>query len=135
MANFCSNCGAEIKGEFCSRCTNQVRRWEAKYIDNTEGSSNYKGTISLSSSELTFHSYGLLSGNPKERYRIPLTQIKSITRTPLLNIITIKFNKAPQESGALRKFFGSRNIMLKIIDWQSFIQNIQSLNSNIKIKT
>jgi len=142
MANFCPNCGLKMKGKFCSGCgtapaettSGLIGRWEAKYIDNTEGSSNYKGTISLTKTELTFHSYGFFTGDPKEKYRIPLSQIKSITRMPLFNITTIKYNKAPQGSGGLRKFFSGRNVMLKISDWKSFIENIRSLNTNIIIK-
>jgi len=97
MSNFCPNCGVKMKGKFCSGCgtapaettSGLIGRWEAKYIDNTEGSSN---------------------------------------------ITTIKYNKAPQGSGGLRKFFSGRNVMLKISDWKSFIENIRSLNTNIIIK-
>jgi len=141
MPNFCSNCGAKIKGKFCSSCGQSVKDpsglvgyWQAKHIDTSEGQASRKGVITLSKTELIFHYYGFFSGKAKERYRIPIKQIKSIIRTSLLNWTTIKFNKASEESSGFKKFFNKRTIVFKISDWQSFIQNIQILNSNIKIK-
>ena len=147
MANFCSKCRTKIGAgdKFCPSCGTEIGtqssaqpsiigHWQAKQINTDEGGSSSKGTLSLSKDYLIFYVYGFFSKEPKERRRIAILSIKSITRTPILNMITVKYNKAPAGAGALRRFVGMRSVSYKIKDWESFIQNIRMLSPNIKIK-
>ncbi len=138
MANFCSNCGAKMSGRFCSECGSSLQttgHWQAKEIDTGEGAHNVKGTLSLSNDYLVFFSYAFISGKAKERRRIPLSGIKSIIRTPILNTFTIRYNRASKGSNWLRRFIGMRSVCFKIKNWEPLIENIRRLNPNIKIKT
>ncbi len=145
MANFCSKCRTKMGKEdrFCPSCgspafakvsADTVGHWQAKQIDTDEGGSSRKGTLSLSKDYLIFYVYGFFSKEPKERRRIAISSIKSIVRTPILNMITVRYNKAPASAGVLRRFVGMRNVSYKIKNWESFIQNIRTLSPNIKIK-
>jgi len=143
MGNFCSNCGAKIKGKFCTRCgatfakasASQARYWRAKEIDSGDGyGSNIKGSLALGENEIIFYRNKFFSGKTKESRKIPIRGIESIYRTRILNIITIKYNRKPEKTGFFSRIFNSRRISYKINDWQSFIQNIKSLNTDIKIK-
>ena len=156
MANFCSNCGEELKQDdkFCPSCglsteaslnnkageqkqgPGVIGYWEAKEIDTGDDyGSNIKGSLALTQQEIIFFRYAWLSKKPKERRRISILKIKSIVRTPIFNIITISHNKAPERSGAWRRFFSKRKISYKIKNWQSFVDNIKKINPSIKIKT
>jgi len=143
MSNFCPNCGAKIKGKFCTGCgatsakvsVNQNRYWQAKEIDSGDGyGSNIKGSLVVNENEIIFYRNKFFSGKTKEWKRIPIRGIKSIYRTPIFNVITIKYNRKPEKTGFFSKIFNSRTIGYKIGDWQSFIESIRKLNSNIKIK-
>ena len=147
MADFCSNCGAEmgIRDKFCPSCGTEIGaqpsvqpsaigHWQAKQIDTDEGGSSRKGTLSLTKDSLVFFVYGFFSKEPKERRRIAISSIKSIIRTPIFNMFTVRYNKASAGAGALRRFVGMRSASYKIKNWESFIQNIRVLNPNIKIK-
>ncbi len=147
MGNFCSKCRTKIGTEdkFCPSCGKEIGmqsspqlsaigHWQAKQIDTDEAGSSSKGTLSLSKDYLIFYVYGFFSKEPKERRRIVISSIKSIVRTPIFNMLTIKYNRAPTDAGALRRFVGMRSVSYKIKNWESFIQNIRALSPNIKIK-
>jgi len=147
MANFCSNCRTKVgvEDKFCPSCGTEIGmqpsaqpsvigHWQAKQVETDEGGSSRKGTLSLSKDYLIFYIYGFFSKEPKERRRIAISSIKSIIRTPIFHMLTIKYNRAPAGAGALRRFVGMRSISYKIKDWESFIQNIRTLSPNIKIK-
>ena len=130
---FCPSCGAET-GTQSSAQPSVIGHWIAKEIDTDESGSSRKGTLSLTKDYLIFYVYGFFSNKAKERRRIAILNIKSIKRTPVLNFFMICYNKAPAGAGALRRFVGKRHITLKIKNWESFIENIRTLNPNIKIK-
>jgi len=130
---FCPSCGAEI-GTQPSAQPSAIGHWQAKQIDTDEAGSSRKGILSLSKDYLIFYVYGFFSKESKERRRIAISSIKSIIRTPILNMFTIRYNKAPAGAGALKRFVGMRSIAFKIKNWESFIENIRTLNPNIKIK-
>lgn len=147
MANFCSKCRTKIGAEdkFCPSCGTEIGtqppaqpsaigHWQAKEIDTGEGRSSQKGTLSLSKDYLIFYVYSFFSKEPKERRRIAILNIKSVTRTPILNMFTIRYNRASAGAGALRRFVGMRSVSYKIKNWELFIQNIRTLSPNIKIK-
>lgn len=130
---FCPSCGTKL-GAQSSVQLSEIGHWQVKRIDTDEGGSSRKGTLSLSKDYLIFYVYGFFSKEPKEDRRIAISSIKSIIRTPILNMFTIRYNKAPAGAGALRRFVGMRSTAFKIKNWESFIQNIRPLSPNIKIK-
>jgi len=130
---FCPSCGTEI-GTQPSAQPSIIGHWQAKQIDTDEAGSSRKGTLSLSKDYLIFYVYGFFSKEPKERRRIAISNIRSIIRTPIFNMFTVKYNKAPTGAGALRRFVGMRSVSYKIKNWESFIENIRQLNPNIKVK-
>jgi len=144
MANFCSNCGKKIKPEskFCGSCglpieieKTVIGYWQAKEYDTHDDySRKIKGSLALTKKEIVFFRYAAFSGKAKKWRTIPISSIKSIARTPIFNLVMIRYNKAPKGSGALRRFFSNRTMSYKISDWQSFVENIRKLNPNIKIK-
>lgn len=113
-----------------------VRYWEAREVNNSgdDYSSNIKGSLAVGENEIVFYRNKFLSGKTKAWRTIPIRGIKSIYRTRIFNIVTIKYNRKPEKPGFFSKFFNSTSTSYKISDWQSFIQNIQSLNPNIKIR-
>jgi len=140
MASFCSECGEELKtGKFCASCGSSVltkvaNYWPAKEIDTGDGySQNFKGSLALGQNEIIFYRDKFFSGT-KEWRRIPLRGIKSITRTPIFNLVTIKYNRKPEKTGFWSKLFNKKTVSYKISNWQTFLENIQRLNLNIKIK-
>jgi len=142
MANFCSNCGAKLSGKFCSKCgassgkqKGLIGYWQAKEIDRGDDyGANIKGSIGLTNDSIIFYRYGFLSGKAKAWRTIPLKGVKSISRTPIFNLISIRYNRKPEKTGFFAKIFYSRTISYKIKDYQSLIENIRRLNPNIKIK-
>lgn len=138
MGNFCSNCGSRMKGEFCSSCgenNQKLKYWEATEIDQSDDyRKKLKGSLALNQREIVFYRDKFLSGESKIYRRIPLAGIKSITRTSIFNLTMIKYNQKPEKTGFWSKVFNKRTISYKIKDWQSFIESIQRLNLNIKIR-
>ena len=140
MANFCSNCGAKIKGKFCTGCgavftkasASHARYWQAKEVDTGDGyGQGIKGSLAIDENEIIFYRNKFLSPTTKEWRRIPIMGIKSIIRTPVFNFITIKYNRKPEKTGFFSRIFNSRTISYKIKDWQSFVQNVKSLNTKL----
>lgn len=112
-----------------------ARYWEAKEIDTGDGyGSNIKGSLAVGENEIVFYKNKFLSGKTKAWRTIPIKGIKSIYRTPLFNITTIKYNRKPEKTGFWSRLFNGRTIGYKINDWQSFIQAVQEINPNIKIR-
>jgi len=148
MANFCSKCRTKMGAEdrFCPSCgeetgmqlsaqSSAIGHWQAKEIDNGDGyGQSMKGVLALEKNEVVFYRNKFFSGNTKEWRRIAIRGIKSIYRTPIFNLITIKYNRKPEKTGFFSRIFYSRTISYKIENWESFIQNIRSLSPNIKIK-
>jgi len=130
---FCPSCGTKL-GTQPSVQPSVIGYWQAKEIDTDEAGSSRKGVLSLTKDSLVFFIYKFFSKEPKERRRIAISSIKSIIKTPILNMFTIRYNKAPASAGALKRFVGMRSIAFKIKNWESFIENIRTLNPNIKIK-
>ncbi len=115
--------------------SNVIGYWEAKEVDAGDGyGQNIKGSLALGRNEIIFYRNKFFSGGTKEWRRIPIRGIKSIYRTPILNLVSIKYNKKPEKTGFFSRIFNSKTISYKIKDWQSFIENIRRLNPNIKIK-
>ena len=146
MSNFCQNCGIKLKSgiKFCSSCGKAVSTplfqravsyWSAKEVDTGDDyRQNTKGSLALSQEEIIFYKDKFLSSKTKEWRRIPIKGIKSIYRTPIFNLITIKYNRKPEKTGFWSKLFNKRNISYKVSNWKSFLENIQRLGPNIKIK-
>lgn len=143
MANFCPNCGAKTSGKFCSECgassakkSGLIGYWQAKELDTGDDyGRKLKGNIALTNDEIIFYRYKFFSGKAKAWRRIPIKGIKSIYRTRIFNLISIRYNKKPEKTGLFSRFFNSRTISYKINNWETFIENIKKLNPNIKIKT
>jgi len=132
---FCPSCGAKL-GTQSSVQPSAVRYWQAKEIDTGDDyGQNIKGSLALGKNEIIFYRNKFFSGGTKEWRRIPIRGIKSIHRTSILNLVTIKYNRKPEKTGFLSRIFNSRTISYKIKDWQTFIENIRRLNPSIKIKT
>lgn len=146
MAKFCSNCGVKLKinAKFCSGCGEVLKNtisldvigcWDAKEYDNSDDySKRTKGSLSLSSEEIVFFKYAVISGKAKKLRTIPLAGVKSVVRTPIFNLITIKYNRKPEKTSFCSKLFNGRNVSYKINNWRTFLENIQKLKPNIKIK-
>ncbi len=128
---FCPACGGEAGGPAVSPAG---EFWPAKEVSTDEAGSSRKGVLGISGSDLIFYVYGFFSGQPKESRKITISRIKSIVRTPVFNMLTISYNRAPEGSGALRRFIGMRRVTFKIKNWQTFIEKIKELSSQINPK-
>jgi len=142
MANFCTNCGAKLTGKFCTKCGTPSEKqkgligyWQAKEVNNggDDYGGNIKGTIGLTNDSIIFYRYKFFSGKARAWRTIPIRGIKSISRTPIFNLINIRYSWKPEKTGFFAKLFYSRTLSYKIKDYQSLIENIRKLNPNIKI--
>lgn len=131
---FCPSCGTELKTQSSTQ-SSVIGHWEAKQIDTGDDyGQNIKGVLTLSRNEIIFYKNKFFSGGTKEWRRIPIRGIKSIHRTRIFNLVTIKYNRRLEKTGFFSRIFNSKTISYKIKNWESFIQNIRTLNPNIKIK-
>ena len=141
MANFCPSCGNRLEpgNGFCVSCGAKLEtgdeiigQWEVKERDE-EGYGGRRGTLLLTRNELIFLSrIGLFSKKQKEYCRIPLSKIKKVYKMPLFNLVSITYDKTPSKAGAFRRFFGKRNLNLKMENPKLFIEKIKELNPNVR---
>ena len=114
--------------------SNVIGYWPAKEV--TSGGEDYgktiKGSLAVGQREVIFYANKFLSSKTKEWRRIPIAGIKSIYRTPIFNLTTIRYNKKPEKKGFFSRIFNSKSASYRISNWESFIENIKRLNPNIK---
>jgi len=145
MNKFCPNCGSRLKteGKFCPSCGRSIAMpiksnlvigyWPAKEVTSGEDyGKSIKGSLAVGQKEIIFYADKFFSKKSKEWRKIPITGIKSIYRTPIFNITTIRYNQKPGKRSFFSRIFNGRNVSYKISNWQSFIENVKRLNPNIK---
>ncbi len=106
---------------------------DAKFYGcNGEDAINYPGYIILTKDKLIFVSKKGFFRSVRKRYEVEVSQIKKISKLPLMKQFVIYANTTKEGAGFLKKLFKSKNAQIYMKEGKSFVEKIKEVNPRIE---